>query len=988
MPGDQKEESNSEDREIQFNKKKYLRELYHKKIEEFKKSDEETRSIFPVSHVFQGYSTQATTYTKIKKQVGKDGRIFIIKKNGEPISFTWETKPENIKKAVRYGIFKPESLTGQVIHAMGSYRATILERIYLGGIISNKYKEKKALLDFWEKRVELLQPIECLINSNKTFKEINQIFEGYIQKITEYKSALQENNSILSFQENYDRDVIQKLKKFLDDDIAAINDLKKSAPASLIKELPVLMIKMTKQIQGINQNLTNARQEGQLPNSLLRGKFNDTCEDVMQAIYQHEPDLHNAVLPEHQGDFSSSKDKKIYLEFSPTDTKALAAICQIEKEADKLECDEHENYTLKKTGTKGEASRNRTVYVEPRPLIVTKWTSWSFNSAFISTGNWVDWLIRIVFFLSNIVTGIILTPFDMVRGFFGGIFGRIFNFEVESWVAYYRLTPTKKLPGTFYSTIATEMQIGHRPFLFHLTLTLGQSIAALVLDIFKSAAIILKKIVFELPNFIKDDYYIGGRGDLTEKNSQKIMAQFHVDIQKIQEAQASIDRENKEEEEKGKERHFALPPYHLSPGEWEDIFNAVPRGLYSFVESVLHPIHVKNPMVGLIYNLFYFGGAFSVLFPDKMPLPEFYKNFSHALGEQMSRSITGQAISTAVTQGQGVALLADAALYGPTSILGKTFTTLEESIVDCVLVGLLARELGVLLKAMPGIGDIIEEETGKASSLGLITFGGKFGLVLRELLETGEAKPTNEEETHKFITEIKKHPKSSEIFEENKIEIKKTAFLIQLFRNTHALPFLPTRTKRELLGLSEKLFNKENPALVTAIENMLYPEQPRSIASRTIHIIADYLLILIRLLLSPFTQNIKQPWKDLGKKIKKDSVRVLRGLHKLGSFVVLVLYAAIYSPLRAISDIFFNGIIARAEGWIRGNRHSVSAETTEASSRISSTYQRLGDFIAPTGIYRNVTHRNPHVLVAETIGKDSEISPVLSSPSRRRSSLG
>jgi hypothetical protein len=864
--------------------------------------------------------------------------------------------------------------------------------------------------------VELLQPLECLINSNKTDAEIDEIFRDCIEKINEYKiknlgiaacsagnqKKPNENNQesknvegnhrneknknevfidlskitpgILSFEENYDSDIRKKLEKFLDDDIAKIKALRASSAASLMTELPILMIHITKQIQGINQNLTHARLAGQLPGSLLRGKFNDACEDVLKVIYHYEPDLHNTVLPEHQGNFSSLKDKKTYLEFSPTDTKALAAICQIEG-ADDLKCDERGNYILEKTGKKISDSK-KWVYVAPRPLIITKWTSWSFHSAFRISEDWTDWGERIGCFIANVVTGLVLTPFDIVRGFVGGILGGIFNWEIESWVAARKLNPEKKLPDTYYSTIAKDMQLKHtRPVVFQVALSLGQSIAALGKDIFKSASIVLKKIVLELPDFIKDDYYVGGRGEIIEKSTEEIMSQFFSDIEKIhaahEEARQLLSENNPEEEaEKKEERHFAFPPYHLNPGEWEDIFNAIPRGLYTFFESVLHPIHVRNPMIGLIYNLFYIAGGVSVLFPDKMPLPDFYKNFSHGLGEQMSRSVTGQALSSAVTQAQGAALIADAAFYGPSSILGKTFHTLEESIVDCVLVILLARELGALLREMPGIGKIIEEETGKASSLGLITFGGKFALVLHELFESGETELTSAlKEWDKLREKIKKEfPDLINTFKQENQEGFKKAFLMILTVHAHSLPFLPNRTKHELLRLSEKLL--EDPTLIKAVENMLYPEPPRSIASRTAHIIADYVLIFIRIFCSPWTGNIKKPWKDLLKKAKKDSVRVLRGLHKASSFFVLVLYAGIYSPLRAVFDGFFNGILARAEGWIRGKRHGISAVTTEASFRISSTYQRLGDFISPTENYKNVTYRDPHVVMIEALQKD------------------
>ena len=144
-------------------KKKYMRKFYNEEVQKFTKSDSPRMSIAPVSHIpgiEEGFIND--DYTKEIKKVG-DGRLFIIKKDGVPVSFTWEVEKkhfEKIKQAVDRGIYHPGSLTAEVLCAMGTYHSTVLERVYENGIISNKYTEKNELLTFSQKRVELLQRLE------------------------------------------------------------------------------------------------------------------------------------------------------------------------------------------------------------------------------------------------------------------------------------------------------------------------------------------------------------------------------------------------------------------------------------------------------------------------------------------------------------------------------------------------------------------------------------------------------------------------------------------------------------------------------------------------------------------------------------------------------------------------------------------------------------------------------------------------------------
>src|SRR5262245_1600686 len=97
----------------------YLQELNHKKVEEFKRSPNPNNTHMTIAHVSRVLgitSWENIRYTREVVQVNR-GRVFIIKREGTPISFVWETDAENIKQAVRHGVHKPEALTGQVICA-------------------------------------------------------------------------------------------------------------------------------------------------------------------------------------------------------------------------------------------------------------------------------------------------------------------------------------------------------------------------------------------------------------------------------------------------------------------------------------------------------------------------------------------------------------------------------------------------------------------------------------------------------------------------------------------------------------------------------------------------------------------------------------------------------------------------------------------------------------------------------------------------------
>src|SRR3990167_6515738 len=58
--------------------------------------------------------------------------IDIIYKNDEFDSFIWHANTKHLREATRFGLLKTQSLTSQVIGAIGRYHTLILERVEAG----------------------------------------------------------------------------------------------------------------------------------------------------------------------------------------------------------------------------------------------------------------------------------------------------------------------------------------------------------------------------------------------------------------------------------------------------------------------------------------------------------------------------------------------------------------------------------------------------------------------------------------------------------------------------------------------------------------------------------------------------------------------------------------------------------------------------------------------------------------------------------------
>lgn len=388
------------------------------------------------------FSNNSKTYKKIRHSVG-GSTVDFIEKNGQFHSLLWHATPENVYQAVRWGIYKPQALSAQAIATIGAYQCKTLERAYRDGIVSNRYEEKKQLVAITLDRIEALQQLESLINNYdanalpiQNYQKIKQTFSDYIMQLEERRQKIIDRTKTLI---NYDYKATDKIIQFIDKDILSatayqnwLESCKSNkritepfihnhilAPlgsSSLFSWMKRRIISATKQCQEINQNLSYGTSKiKKNTRALLRGDLNSIIEDTLKTVNTYNPDLHNRILPEHQGHFFLEKGKKcLTLDFSfnqgnyEANCQALMAICHIE-EVDSIQRFTEDGagyYLVTPEAKEGPIALKETAY--------TKWARQDLGKLQVVQ--------RLLKGACNIATGIIFgLTFDLVWGLIGGI---------------------------------------------------------------------------------------------------------------------------------------------------------------------------------------------------------------------------------------------------------------------------------------------------------------------------------------------------------------------------------------------------------------------------------------------------------------------------------------------------------------------------------------------------------------------------------------
>jgi hypothetical protein len=930
-------------------------------------------------------------------------------------SFYWKTSQDKMQRALDYGITNFEALTSKVIGAVGAYRLQVLERVYDYGIISNKYEQKEFLLRITQTRIRHMQALERLINaydnnasSDDNIKRIQDTFEDYIEKLKQLKKDIASEFSSLN---QYDHEANSKIRAQIQEDIDAAKEyheniagngnpdvserdylretiLIASGPDSIAHFIKNRMIYALRQAQEHNQNMTYSRNAG----SLFRGEFNSYCEDALKAINNHLCDHHNPITPQHQGYFSSAQNHSVTLDFRHlgknrrTVRQYMMAITQIEG-ADKIQKNTEDEYVLLSASLEKPTLKT---------LKTTRFTSWDIQA------DWTYPLKRSLYWSWNLLMGIVIGLWDLPWGLISGIRG----VEPTSNVSRFCLEFTPECAQqTRFHELAEKIDFPAVSLGARLGGLIGNLIRNTVWEVFKGVRTSVQRARFQIGENLATDYELGHNGLPEEVEIYQLVQHQIGELQKQEnELRTKLDKKHKKyfdnaplfsttkpdsEKDFGKiqpneiQGQFAQAPYELSPGEWGDLLNSAVGGMIYLFDVVFDDLHPKHPFSGLVYNTFYFLGTLAIFSPQSLSfLGKDYLQVSKSIADASSSNLSVGASFCASVESQLAAMGTELLVSGRNSWLLSGLTSLEEEPSNLIAYGAIAVGFGALLAYglnIPYISAGIRSELGTVPAIALGVAGAKFGICLFELLqaEAVESQKDNSAQRERLKLLLLEHCSQASALEDEQInevidalleptfqkevrtqmqkEIQRIKFHMLLQKNQHLLPSLIYRSKRLLLELMHQK-TEHYPDGVSAMNQLLNPEQKRSILEITVSSILDYIPAIGGCLTTIVTWDF-EPWRFLANKTLKDVGRIFHATAKI--IKTLAHYTRV--NVRIIFDVIFNETFARLEGFVRNDQHLLSAENYSMSSEVDTTYETAKEFFAQPvdEIRKAVTHANP-----------------------------
>lgn len=987
-----------------LNKKAILKEENRKQINYFPLSDRNTLTLQPTSHIpGRLYARTKMMLSKVEERLSttsKLGFIYNLDDHREKIgaenkelrpnadSFYWQTTQKQIQHAVDYGITEFSALTSKVIGAVGAYRLLVLERVYDNGIISNKYEHKEMLLRITQTRIRNLQGLERLTNAydlgasvDDNTKRILDTFEDYIVKMQQLQTDITTHLTILT---EFDRAANQTLVEQIHRDIEKAREYQRqlsaelqtnklskqrlenqalaaTGPKSIVNFMKMRMIYALREAQAHNQNMTFSRKA----KSFSRGQFNSYCEDALKLVDAHQADHHNPTLPEHQGYYSTNENDAITLDYQRlgknrrTTRQYLMAISNIEG-ADAIAQNADGHYVI----ISGDSITHN--------LKTTRFTAWDRQSErFYHPKRILSWGWNV---LSGIVVGVIV---DLPLGFILGLAGvELVSISTKLRVEFNPVCENE----TWFKKFARKMDFPVLSLGSRVGKLLGNLLRNTVWEMLKGVATTVKQASLHIGENLTTDYEIGHKGLPNEK---EIYATVLKDLDKLAAKKSQIKKELKplftssiedSDKEFGKIKtselisRYAAAPYELSPGEWNDLTNAVLNGIKSMVETITHEIHAKHPFAGLLFTTFYFLGGIIILSPKTLSfMGTYYLRFSQAIAIATSKNTTLGATSSAFYQAELSSLIPEFIVDGRNSWIAKGLTSLEDEPSNMMIYAALAIGLGSLLTYginIPYLSESIRNDLGTVPVIALAATGAKFGILLVELLKAeGDENDLNigakREKLRLFITEHYKaqYQLTAEQIESGidvilsgqlpnatlthaKEEIQRLEFMMILQRQQELLPHLPYRSKRLLVELVRKQDRHQFSA--AAMSQLVFPEKQQSIFEVTVSTILLYFPILGRCLTTIVTWD-KEPWRFLAEKIHKDLSRVANAI---SGKIINGIAHHFRVVIRGLFDVVVNEVFARVEGFIRNDAHSLSRGTYKVSSGVDSTYETAKEFLA------------------------------------------
>lgn len=854
---------------------------------------------------------------------GSDHHVSFVENNSDPYGFVWHTTSEKLAEAVRWGIIPVESITGKVIGALGHYRVVEHERI-LKGVISDRHREKLALLDHYQNRFTALQDIESLVNQldlestdsavlevqyNALKTEYNKVFQHYIITLR----AMQAKPAQKKFSDGIDADVkraedyLAELNEAFDKhDLEKINRFNAArGNDSVLEFVKTQMMESLYEMQAVNQNLSF--QKG----ALTRGVMNDVIEDARKLIDDHRANPRDMVLPKHHGRFPENCNahnfKKDHL--SPEREKEVLGAISFIEQWDKViyEGDQPELHVTRHS--EGSIKRKRS-------LTVTSATNWR------SSQNLKTFFKKIgITFLNTLKSFLFKTqtwdenPWDETDAEGNYVF-RPFACELRksSYVGCYeptdpwyvklrKLILTDKVP---YHGARPNLPLWHKPVRFF------RSLFVVSKNVVMGFADFIKSLVHLFKVDIKADYDSAKEVPMMESTQTKVEKQiaeleteFKCHMMRInslltekngqtnyQEYYSPTSNEQLEKLNLHSSGSFASMPFHLVQRDQNDIISSVVRGVDSFASFFTHGF-AKDPVGAVGFAIPYVCVAGSIILPTAFAfLGPTFQGVSNTVGSAVASGGVSSAVAAGGLAGQVGWGAVEFIEHGPQSGLVKTIKLVLDNPLTLgagIGVAFLAGSVITLLPAA-------RHDLGSVQAIGKLTFGGKSAVALLEIFEKAHQNPGK---PIKFEIDGRELELRVKLTDAQAEQNKKFQFVSWLVKHKNRLPMLDDNLKFELERQIDDLFKKDKHQ-ADALKEFIYPFKENMIAHQLVTIPLSYIPALFRGLASFISSAItsspepmKRAWGALGKKIIKDLSRLVvigEGIVHLVGFLVATIF--------------------------------------------------------------------------------------------------
>jgi hypothetical protein len=919
--------------------------------------------------------------------------LTLIYKQEKFDSFQWRASTDQMREATRWGIVKTQSVTGQVIAALGQYRLIALERIN-NGLVSNRYLLKDKLLSHYQERFEALQKIESLANRDCDAAMLEKIF-------IKYKKELQLLRKKIADADNKDFDDVdpsgvQHIQREIDADIKYAEDFfenQKNKPLqqatgvnSFLTFTKTQMIRSLRHLQNHNQNITYTRK---MSFAMTRGDLNSCIEDAEKIIEDYIAWPHDAVTADHHGRYKNENgiiyNSSYHCASYHDEQRALLAISFIEKQ-NIMDFSYPKNPKILARRKLGGLQHTKETNLQQ--IKATKWSV---------AGGWTIALEKALAWIANIaiklVVGVIELPltiliepltFGYVKGFFEWV-REIATYEIPvenpnapSLVDKELLEKTQRKPQTLGLRIKHFVVVA-----FKNTFE----------DLFYGIRDIYKQFSVHLFDSISDDYR-DGKNKLPKLND--VIEASNDERKKIID-DARVIANDFQETLNVSSKEFAEPLFVTDTGEFNDILNAgAADGVQAFAALYLHNIYAKHPFTSVLFSFTYVVGGLAVLAPHSVAfLSSQYIAYSQAMGHSMSKSPFTAAISSAITQAQMTSSLLELFLHGHESWMAKGAKEFERDPFTSLCYVGTALGLGYTLLHMPGIGPVLKEDMGTFPPSSLVFVGAKLGLLVYELLmehqELDLDKTVSASKLRKYLTqiyceahgsndrvkmeeevsgmmcailgadniqalrkaceELKAHTiKSIENLPNHKCEsfnqlLTQGKILDYLMQNQSHLPHFSAQTKHQWLQQLKAHFPADQ---ARSLNKMFYPETMTSILRTTLKVIFSYPAYMVRVLAALISSirwgNLKplqSAGTDFGLKILKDLTRVGRAFNKFCKLGFLITRRL----GKTLADVLVNSFLARTQALLM-NSHSIANTGYAFSAAVDVNFEKARQLLS------------------------------------------